>query len=318
MLPTKNIAVQAASDLSSAFSATVFHTAPSSSPLVCGEEDNRIRFYLNPFEDNECAGVDLILVFFMAIVIFVMTWSMRWFILEPIAVTMRGSKIRLDPSIKKRFGMTLTSVLVHTLSAFFVWRVLTPTEWLWIPTTWGANTDDLLADADFKFYYLLYLARYCSDSVSILFEERTKDQFLQMVYHHAVTIALVVSSINAGYTRFGGVIMFFFDWADLPLQVAKASKYLSLDSKDIWNYVANRLFELFALTYFVTRNVMYNFVVFVACRDLPEDMNGNIAKTLLIMLAAIQTFWLTLLIKAVKKQIDNGDVEDIRDDKGKK
>lgn len=112
--------------------------------------------------------------------------------------------------------------------------------------------------------------------------------------------------------------MFFFDWADLPLQSAKAFKYLSLDPKDFYNYVANRLFELFAITYFMTRNIMFNFVVYTAVKDLRASTSGHIGKILLVMLAAIQTFWLTLLIKAVKKQIANGgNVEDIREDKKK-
>jgi hypothetical protein len=131
----------------------------------------------------------------------------------------------------------------------------------------------------------------------------------------SVTIGLVACSSLAGYTRYGGVIMFFFDWADLPLLTAKACKYLSLDSKDLWQYIANRLFEVFALVYTATRSIMYNFVVYIALRDLPYTQSGHIARTLLVMLAALQTFWLTLLFKAVKKQIANGgNVEDIRED----
>ncbi|CAJ1961853.1 unnamed protein product [Cylindrotheca closterium] len=317
---TLHVAIRAASDLTATFSASVFGTQPPSS-LTCGEPgSNQVQFFLDPFEDKECAGADFILVFMMSVVIFVLTWWGRWFIWEPLAdLRISGSKKHFDPSVKKRFGVTLTSIIVHVCSAFFVFRILVPTEWLYKPSCWVDNIDDDTIDADLKFYYLLYLARYCSDSVSILFEERRKDQFLQMVYHHAVTIGLVVCSINARYTRFGGVIMFFFDWADIPLQCAKASKYLSVEPKDFYNYVANRLFELFAITYFLTRNCMFNFVVYTALRDLPDTSSGATARILLVMLAAIQTFWLTLLIKAVKKQIANGgNVEDIREEDKKK
>mmetsp|Transcript_27997 Transcript_27997/g.68161 ORF Transcript_27997/g.68161 Transcript_27997/m.68161 type:complete len:198 (+) Transcript_27997:160-753(+) len=183
---TLDIAVRAASDLTSAFSATVLGTQPPSS-LTCGDlETSQIHFFLDPFDDNECAGADLILLFIMSMVIFTLTWWGRWFIWEPIAdMRMRGLKKHFDPSVKKRFGVTLTSIIVHLCSAFFVFKILTPTEWLWIPRSWADDIDDDPTTADFKFYYLLYLARYCSDSVSILFEERRKDQFLQMVYHHA-------------------------------------------------------------------------------------------------------------------------------------
>jgi hypothetical protein len=110
--------------------------------------------------------------------------------------------------------------------------------------------------------------------------------------------------------------MFFFDWADLPLLSAKSCKYLSLSGDDTFQYIANRLFEIFAVVYTLTRSIMYNFVVYTALRDLPNDTPGNTARTLLVMLAALQTFWLTLLYKAVVKQIANGgNVEDIREDK---
>ena len=173
---TLDIAVQAASDLSAVFASTVFGTPPPPS-LTCGDpETNQIRFFLNPFEGNtECAGADLILLCIMSTVIFTLTWWGRWFIWEPMVdLRMRGIKKQFDPSTKKRFGVTMTSIVVHACSAFFVFKILTPTKWLWIPDSWVGGIDTPSINGDFKFYYLLYLARYCSDSVSILFEERRK------------------------------------------------------------------------------------------------------------------------------------------------
>lgn len=168
-------AVRAANDLTSAFSATVFGTQPPSS-ITCGElGTSKVHFFMDPFDDKECAGADFILLVMMSVTIFVLTWSGRWLIWEPIAeMRMKGLKKQFDPSVKKRFGVTLTSIIVHVCSAFFVFRILTPTEWLYLPRSWGDDIDDEATDADFKFYYLLYLARYCSDSVSILFEDRRK------------------------------------------------------------------------------------------------------------------------------------------------
>ena len=145
--------------------------------------------------------------------------------------------------------------------------------------------------------------------------------FLLFSFHRSistVTIGLVLCSALEGYTRFGGVIMFFFDWADLPLLSAKASKYLSISGDDMYQYIANRLFEIFAVVYTVTRNVMYNFVVYTALRDLPSNNSGNTARALLVMLAALQTYWLTLLYEAVMRQIANGgNAEEIREDRRK-
>jgi hypothetical protein len=108
--------------------------------------------------------------------------------------------------------------------------------------------------------------------------------------------------------------MFFFDWADLPLLSAKACKYLSTSPQDGLQSLANRLFRVFAVVYTMTRSIMYNFVVYTAIKDLPQTQSGHIARSLLLALAALQTFWLTLLFQAIQKQISNGgNVEDIRE-----
>lgn len=186
---TLDVAVQAASDLNAAFSSAVFGTDPPSS-ITCGDPTKKeMFFFLDPFEDHECAGADLILLCIMSVVIFALTWWGRWLIWEPIAeMRMRGIKNQFDPSVKKRFGVTMTSIFVHAFSAFFVFKILTPTEWLWIPSSWAANIPDNDIDPDFKFYYLLYLARYCSDSVSILFEERRKVG--TMYWSHSIGISI--------------------------------------------------------------------------------------------------------------------------------
>ena len=81
--------------------------------------------------------------------------------------------------------------------------------------------------------------------------------------HHVATVALVLFSAHAGVTRIGGVVMFFFDWADPFLLVAKALVYLSRKPTDMYQWWADRLFETFAVAFFLTRNLMFNYVVFV-------------------------------------------------------
>jgi hypothetical protein len=215
-------------DLSYAFSATVFGTnggVPSSSMTCSTSGSESLEFFLDPSADHQCAGSDWVVVLIMVIMIHAVSWWGRWFVWEPIAeMRMSGIKKHFDPMTKTRFGMTLTSIFFHTTSAVFVYRLLTKTEWLWSTKDWSSNIAEKTIEADFKFYYLLYLSRYCSDSVSMFFEHRRKvrrrvahlsnlqkslqsvtlththtrspintdtirrldsqDQFLQMLYHH--------------------------------------------------------------------------------------------------------------------------------------
>jgi hypothetical protein len=172
-----------------------------------------------------------------------------------------------------------------------------------------------LIEADFKFYYLLYAARFISDSVSLFFESRNRDAFIASIIHHIVTLGLVLGSAATGFSRYGGIIMFFFDWADIPLLAAKACKYLSLSPKDPFQLVANRLFEVFAVTFFATRNVWYTYIVYSAWIDLAGDPHSRHCRYLLLLLAGLQTYWLGLIIQAVIRQKNNGGtIEDSRDD----
>jgi hypothetical protein len=110
----------------------------------------------------------------------------------------------------------------------------------------------------------------------------------------------------------GGVIMFFFDWADPPLLLAKSLKYLSRHPQDLYQTLANRLFEVFAVVFILTRNVLYNYVVYIGVRDLPPW--AWISRLLLVLLAVLQTYWLGLLVQAILRQKqNNGVVEDMRE-----
>jgi hypothetical protein len=118
----------------------------------------------------------------------------------------------------------------------------------------------------------------------------------------------------AGLIGFGGIIMFFFDWADIPLLAAKLFKYLSKDPNDMYQFTANRLFELFAVAFFATRNCFYNFVVYRVITDLPVNTTNRIVEFLLLTLVGLQTYWMYLIVVAVQRQKQRGgNVEDVRE-----
>ena len=144
---------------------------------------------------------------------------------------------------------------------------------------------------------------------------KKKDAFVAAFIHHLVTISLVFGSASFGQIRYGGIIMFFFDWADIPLLAAKIFKYLSLQKGDFCQNAANRLFEVFALLFFLTRNVYYTYVVYCAWMDIPGNMTNRICQYMLIALVVLQTYWIGLIIQAAVRQSKNdGNIEDVRED----
>lgn len=106
-----------------------------------------------------------------------LSWLPRWLIYEPLAnARMKGFK-GWDASECRKFSQTATSLLFFCSSAFFVARILLPKDWLFSREGWDAANSEVI-EADYKFYYLLYIARFLSDMVSIFFEERKTVRWL--------------------------------------------------------------------------------------------------------------------------------------------
>lgn len=308
-------------DLGQEFVATVFGTTRAvQSSVVCGVPAGAegdvltTRFFLDPFASGECAGVDLVVLAIMVVMVHAISWLPRWTVYEPLANWRMNGFKTWDASECRKFSQTSTSLLFFCTSAFFVGRILLPKEWLFSRQGWDGLSHSEVIDADFKFYYLLYMARFLSDLISIFFEDRKRDAFVAAFIHHLVTLGLVIGSAHIGHFGYGGVIMFFFDWADVPLLAAKLCKYLSKDPKDMFQFVANRLFEAFAVCFFLTRNGYFNYVVYCVISDLPPCFVNYYCKVLLVALIVLQTYWFWLIVKAVIRQRENGGaVEDVRE-----
>lgn len=305
-------------DHAAEFWTTVSQSGPTGRPSVtCGATEGDLsltRMHLNPYGESDCAGVDLIVLAVLIAIVHVISWLPRYIIYEPLAnARMKGFKT-WDDDEAKRFSQTATSLLFFCSSAVFATRILGPEEWIYSPSSWYFMSNITYVSPSFKFYTLWYISRFSSDLISIFFEKRKKDAFIASFIHHVTTISLVSASAVIGFLGFGGLMMFLFDWADIPLLAAKLFIYLSKDQNDMYQYTANRLFELFAVVFFVSRVCLFNYVVYRAVTDLPVNTTNRIMEFLMFALACLQTYWMYLIIAAVKRQKKcGGNVEDIRE-----
>jgi hypothetical protein len=317
-------------DLSSAFKATLIRRHwDANSTIMCGADGGSTAttatfFYLNPFSSDQksnaefgCGGSDWIVVGILTILTLMVSWGTRWLIYEPFANWRMQEVKHWNKEECRRFSMTCSSCWNFVASAFFVYRILRNKPWLFARDQWVERGPHI--DADFKFYYLWYAARFLGDIFSLWFESRQRVAFIAAFIHHITTLALVLGSACVGLTRYGGIIMFFFDWADIPLLCAKACKYLSKDPSDMCQTLANRLFEIFAVLFFATRCVYFNYVVFAAWMDLSNDWVDRSIRYLLLILVALQSYWMSLVVHAVVRMSKNGGTaDDARDDDLKK
>ena len=134
-----------------------------------------------------------------------------------------------------------------------------------------------------------------------------------MFVHHVVTIVITIISYATDFNRVGAVVKALLDPGDVPLHAAKLCKYCGL------NFLADRCFELFALIFFVTRLIMYAFVVKVSTFEayLYRELGppGWVCVVGLWILYVLQVYWFGLVLKVAYKIIVKGEnAEDVRSD----
>jgi ceramide synthetase len=195
------------------------------------------------------------------------------------------------------------------------------------------------------------VARYVAEIISVGLEYDRKDK-REMLLHHFSTVFLIGISYAYGFTRVGGIIMLLLDPADVPLHVAKLFKYVADARKSELNkvnksrsnnenisaaatqraitvgkrcqFMADVLFGVFMVTFFITRLVMYPYVVYSSqfeCRKF-VNVERNLALligywsciVLLYIVLALQAYWFYLILKVAIKVITKGEAEDVRSD----
>jgi hypothetical protein len=70
----------------------------------------------------------------------------------------------------EKFSQVITAASFHIVMGVFAWRIIRDKSWLWEMDEWSQNLPGNTIEADFKFYYLLYAARYLSDLISLGYE----------------------------------------------------------------------------------------------------------------------------------------------------
>ncbi|CAE7450843.1 unnamed protein product [Symbiodinium pilosum] len=199
---------------------------------------------------------DVYVLVFFVLAIFLMNWTLRLAVVEPFARLAVG--IRGDTLVK--FSQSVLEAIIYGTFAIIGISIVPAQPWSWPSANWWRGFDSgehLIMRSDLRCFYILYGARYIQAAVTVLLEPKRKD-FLEMMVHHIVTIGVVYVSYLGGYNRVGVVVMVLLDPADVPLHLAKLCKYTAEQLKmNIWQFVADRLFEFFAVLFAVTRLIMF-------------------------------------------------------------
>jgi uncharacterized membrane protein len=123
------------------------------------------------------------------------------------------------------------------------------------------------------------------------------------------------------YTRVGVTIMLLHDFADVFLESAKVFNYSSKAKGHEWaKIVCDVLFGIFAITFFVTRLVLYpvfviRSVLFEAPGFFGIDWLGYwLFASLLLVLQGLHIFWFYLIARMLVRLFTTGIEKDERSD----
>lgn len=263
---------------------------------------------------------DMPIVGALTIVFFLLNWGTRLLLVSPVVRWSLG----LKTGMRIKFEQSVMEALIYGAFTVIGLRVVPSQEWVWPSANWWIDFDKglhLSMRSDLRCYYLMYISRYIQGIVSVLVEPKRKD-FFAMMLHHVVTVAVIWISYVYGWNRVGVCVMVLLDPADVPLHTAKLFKYTAdasrKKSKAFWQFLADRLFEVFAVTFFVTRLVLYGYICwschFEAARYFEYGYGAWACVALLETLLALQVYWFSLIVKVAVKLLSGKGVEDIRSD----
>jgi len=169
-----------------------------------------------------------------------------------------------------------------------------------------------------KFYYLTQTAFYVHQILVLHAEARRKDHY-QMLSHHVITIALMVTSYFYNFTRVGCLIMVLMDTCDIFFPLAKMLRYLELP--------ADIIFGLFLISWLITRHILFILIIVSTFTDvhkvldyawIPEEGVWFTRPvfiafvSMLIALQLLQVLWFAEICKVTYRVVSGLGVDDTR------
>jgi len=216
------------------------------------------------------------------------------------------------PNTMHKFCETGWRWLYYSLILVYGSVTLWGKPWLWnIRHCWYHYPYHKI-DRDVWLYYMVELSFYWSLSISQFFDVARKD-FWEMFVHHNTTILLIMFSWTTHFTRIGSLVLLLHDQADHLLELAKMFRYTR------YQKCCDVVFVVFSVVWIVTRCLVYpSWILYSTFLDaagfIPMFPAYYIFNGLLGTLQILHILWTYFLIKAIKKALSKGSVEDERSD----
>ncbi|KGO68391.1 TRAM1-like protein [Penicillium italicum] len=175
--------------------------------------------------------------------------------------------------------------------------------------------------AEFKFYYLFEAAYWAQQAIVMLLgmEQRRKD-FMELVAHHIVTLALIALSYRFHFTYMGIAVYITHDISDFFLALSKSLHYIAPDI--MMPFYAASVGAWVYLRHVLNLRILYSLLTEFQTVG-PYELNWEtqqykcwisniITFGLLAVLQALNLFWLYCLLRSAVKFLVTGEKKDDR------
>lgn len=248
-----------------------------------------------------------------------------------------------------KFQNQVWLAVFYIVSSYFGYYVQRDKPWFTLPLN-DVSAASLLVPHPYNppkeivFYYQYGLAFYLAELVSLAFFESAvkRSDFLEYVFHHLVTVALIIFSHVGWEHRFGAYVLFLHDASDIMLCVSKVLHYMinadvtraaaakrkrrRYQSAWIYRYVlrenfANFCFAIFIVVFFALRLYCLPLMTRSTFGMAPRLRHGNFNMWMLvallnIFLQSLHVYWGVLIVFMVASLLMGGERKDVRSGSG--
>ncbi|XP_031568122.1 ceramide synthase 6-like [Actinia tenebrosa] len=226
----------------------------------------------------------------------------RWF---------RHRRMQAKPSLLKKAKESSWRFVFYLSATIYGFLILRKEKWLWDPKYCFIGFRKQIMSEELFLYYIVELGFYVSLTISQFVDVQRKD-FWQMLIHHIVTILLLGFSYATSFFRIGAVVVLVHDIADVFLEAAKVFNYAKLQK------ICDFLFAIFAISFFVSRLVLYPFWVVDSVWNSWDSVgyfcSWYLFITLLLMLQVLHIFWGYSIFVVIVRILSGKNVKDVRSD----
>ncbi|KAJ0408497.1 hypothetical protein P43SY_006427 [Pythium insidiosum] len=245
-----------------------------------------------------------------------------------------GDPLKKRVTMKKWCDQSWQLAIHFSMTCFEIVVLRDETWWQDTKSLWNQGSKDgVFPEQKFltKLLYITQLAIWIYTAFSCKFFEEIRKDYVVMMTHHVVTIALITWSYAIGFLPVGVIVLLLHDISDVPLDVLKMANYLKLEGVRGF-FACEILYVILVIEWVYFRTYLYpvkllNTTLFEnreSCMPMPEARDLTILSpcvpswflfnALLITLYCLHIWWGFLIVRLLFGIISKGAHETGKDE----